>query len=298
MKLADNTLKTAREFFFSELQPIWGDEVNSLFFVWWNEKKGWTRSEIQLNADERLSESELLEFLKAIKRLKNQEPIQYILGSVPFADCKILVDSNVLIPRPETEEIVYHSLNLLKNVHFPIILDLCTGSGCIALAIKKNYPEATVYGVDFSEEAIRLAEHSAKLNQLEVEFFMEDVLKPSKTEYPPLDMIISNPPYILEMEKLSIHPNVLDFEPHLALFVNDSDPLSYYKRIIENYTRFLKEEGKLVFEINENMGKEIKYLLEDSGKFAEIQVILDLQGKERMVQCVKKSNYLMNEVNK
>jgi release factor glutamine methyltransferase len=289
MKLADNTLKTAKEFFYSELQPIWGDEVNSLFFVWWNEKKGWTRSEIQLNANERLSESELLEFLKAIKRLKNQEPIQYIIGSVPFGECKILVDSNVLIPRPETEEIVYHSLKLLKNIHFPIILDLCTGSGCIALAIKKNYPEATVYGVDFSQEAIQLAQRSAELNRLEIEFFMEDVLKPSVTDYPPLDMIISNPPYILEMEKLSMHPNVLDFEPHLALFVNDADPLLYYRMIIGNYAGFLKESGRLIFEINENMGQEIMGLLQDSDKFTEIEVVMDLQGKERMVQCVKKS---------
>jgi release factor glutamine methyltransferase len=133
-----------------------------------------------------------------------------------------------------------------------------------------------------------LAKRSAELNQLEVEFFMEDVLKPSKTDYPSLDMIISNPPYILEMEKLSMHPNVLDFEPHLALFVNDSDSLLYYKKIIENYSQFLKENGKLIFEINENMGQEIKTLLQASGEFIEIQVILDLQGKERMVQCVKK----------
>jgi len=289
MKLADNTLKTARDFFFSELQPIWGDEVNSLFFIWWNEKRGWTRSQIQLNMNERLSESELLEFLRAIKRLKNNEPIQYILGSVPFGDCKILVDSNVLIPRPETEEIVYNSLKLMRNVHFPVILDLCTGSGCIALAIKKNYPEATVYGVDFSEEAIQLAIKSAELNQLDVEFFLENVLQPSKTDYPALDMIISNPPYILEVEKMAMSSNVLDFEPHLALFVRDEDPLLYYRKIIENYSRYLKEGGKLVFEINENMARETKELIENSMEFEQIEEFIDLQGKERMIQCVKKS---------
>ena len=289
MKLADNTLKTAREFFNSELQPIWGDEVNSLFFIWWNEKRGWTRSEIQLNANERLSESELLDFLRAIKRLKNQEPIQYILGSVPFGDCTILVDSNVLIPRPETEEMVYHSLKLLKNIHFPVILDLCTGSGCIALAIKKNYPEATVLGVDFSSEAIQLAKKSAVLNKLEVDFILEDVRKPTTLNYPLLDMIISNPPYVLEMEKFSMSENVLNFEPHLALFVENEDPLFYYRKITENYTRFLKNDGILVFEINENLAKETISLLEESGEFTLIEVINDLQGKERMVQCVKKS---------
>jgi release factor glutamine methyltransferase len=288
MKLADNTLKTARDFFYKELEPIWGEEVNSLFFIWWNEKKGWTRSEIQLNVNERLSESELLEFLKAIKRLKNQEPIQYILGSVPFGDCKILVDSNVLIPRPETEEIVYTTLKLLRNLNFPVILDLCTGSGCIALAIKKNYPEATVYGVDFSNEAIQMAIKSAQLNELEVDFFLENVIHPSKMDYPPLDLIISNPPYILEVEKFSMSTNVLDFEPHLALFVNDDDPLLYYRKIIENYTRFLKVGGILVFEINENMARETHQLIENSGEFEQIEVICDLQGKERMVQCVKK----------
>lgn len=289
MKLADNTLKTAREFFFSELQPIWGEEVNSLFFIWWNEKRGWTRSEIQLNANERLSESELLEFLRAIKRLKNHEPIQYILGSVLFGDCTIFVDSNVLIPRPETEEIVYHSLKLLKNVHFPVILDLCTGSGCIALAIKKNYPESIVLGVDFSEEAIKLAQKSATLNNLEVEFILEDVRKTTSLKYPLLDMIISNPPYILEMEKLSMNENVLNFEPHLALFVDNEDQLFYYRKILENYTRFLKIGGKLVFEINENLASETRDLLEETDEFDQIEVILDLQGKERMVQCVKKS---------
>jgi release factor glutamine methyltransferase len=289
VKLADNTLKTAREFFNSELQPIWGDEVNSLFFIWWNEKRGWSRSEIQLNANERLSESELLDFLRAIKRLKNHEPIQYILGSVPFGDCTILVDSNVLIPRPETEEIVYRSLKLLKNIHFPVILDLCTGSGCIALAIKKNYPESTVLAVDFSYEAIQLAKKSAALNKLEVDFILEDVRKPTTLNYPHLDLIISNPPYVLEIEKLSMSENVLNFEPHLALFVENEDPLFYYRKMIENYIRFLKKDGILVFEINENLAKETMNILEESGDFTQIEVIKDLQGKERMVQCIKKS---------
>lgn len=289
MKLADNTLKTAREFFMKELMPVWGEEVHSLFFIWWNEKKGWSRSEIQMNANERLSESELLDFLRAIKRLKNQEPIQYILGLVPFADCQILVSPDVLIPRPETEEIVYESIKFLKNRPFPVILDLCTGSGCIALGLKKNYPEATVLGVDFSEGAIQMAQKSALRNNLEVDFFLEDVLRPSRTEYPPLDMIISNPPYVLEMEKLSMSANVLQFEPHLALFVQDEDPLLYYRKIIENYTVFLKEGGWLIFEINENLPSETSELLVRSGNFDPIGEFIDLQGKKRMIYGVKKS---------
>lgn len=289
MKLADNTLKTARDFFMKELVPVWGEEAPSLFFIWWNEKKGWSRSEIQMNANERLSESELLDFLRAIKRLKNNEPIQYILGSVPFADCTILVNPDVLIPRPETEEIVYESLKFLKNRHFPLILDLCTGSGCIALGIKKNYPEASVMGVDFSEGAIQLAKKNARLNELDVEFFMEDVLNPTRVEYPPLDMIISNPPYVLEMEKLSMSANVLQFEPHLALFVQDEDPLLYYRKIIENYASLLKDGGYLVFEINENLPEETRELLLRSAYFDSIGEFIDLQGKKRMIYGVKKS---------
>jgi release factor glutamine methyltransferase len=280
-------IQQAKDYFFSELLSVWGDEVNSLFFIWWNEKKCWSRSEIQLNNQYLLSNKEKGDFLEAVERLRQSEPIQYILGSVPFAGCTILTTKNVLIPRPETEELVYLLKERLKNKNSPSVLDLCTGSGCIALALKKNIPDANVTATDLSSEALDLAVKSAELNQLSVHFILSDVLNGNPVQGQ-FDLIVSNPPYIPPSESGKMHKNVLEFEPHLALFAPENDPLIFYRTIIEKYSPFLKKEAILAFEINESMAEETMKLAEKSLFFGSVECVTDMQGKPRMLLAVKK----------
>jgi release factor glutamine methyltransferase len=224
------------------------------------------------------------ERIKAItSRLKNFEPIQYILGETEFYGLKLAVNPSVLIPRPETEELVQWIIksNLPENI---AILDIGTGSGCIALAIKSRLKNAEVFGFDISENALVVARQNAIKNNLDVDFFQADILKLEDSEWKKFDVIVSNPPYIRESEKQLIHSNVLNFEPENALFVPDVDPLVFYRAIAFFARKHLADSGMLFLEINENLGFEMNEMLANSG-FSEIEIRKDINGKNRMVSC-------------
>jgi release factor glutamine methyltransferase len=283
MFVADNRVLSAKKYFFAALAETFSNsECKSMWTAVLSTYFGWTPSEILLNANERFSESDLLRIRSVVKRLQNQEPFQYIIGELYFADVKLKIDQRALIPRPETEELV--DLLTKIGVRFSEILDLCTGSGCIALALKSKFRSAKVSGLDLSSEAIALAQENARHTKLDVDFKVADVLnwKPAQT----YDLMVSNPPYIPAHEQAEMQPNVLDFEPHLALFVPDQDPLLFYRHIVELANACLVSDGYLAFELHEKWAQETKSLL-DVTDFKNIQIHTDLQGKERMLIAQK-----------
>lgn len=220
-----------------------------------------------------------------VSRLREFEPIQYILGETEFFGLKLHVNPSVLIPRPETEELV----SWISETEFKrgfSALDVGTGSGCIALALKKHFPESLVSAVDYSAETLETARKNGELNNLDVDFFQADILNWEKLKWENFDLIVSNPPYVRNSEKAAMFPNVLKFEPEKALFVSDEDPLIFYRKIAGLAREKLNEKGWLFFEINENLGKETVKLLEKKG-FHAIEIRNDLFGKNRMIRCRK-----------
>ncbi|MFV0593779.1 MAG: peptide chain release factor N(5)-glutamine methyltransferase [Draconibacterium sp.] len=218
-----------------------------------------------------------------VERLKLFEPVQYILGETEFYGLKLKVGPAVLVPRPETEELVNWILEI-ENVNNSRIIDIGTGSGCISLALKTGAPKANILGVDISEEALQVAKHNAGLNNLDVLFRKVDILKWEEYSWELQDIIVSNPPYVRESEKALMEANVLKYEPKGALFVSDADPLIYYRTIAEMAMRHLKPGGFLFFEINENLGKETADMLQTMG-FKEIQLKKDINSRNRMMRC-------------
>jgi release factor glutamine methyltransferase len=238
---------------------------------------GWKRTEILNEAVESSFPPKLFE---DFERLKTGEPIQYIMGKGPFYGREFFVSSATLIPRNETEELVHKIIKENPKAGLRV-LDIGTGTGCIpiSLALEMNNPE--MFAVDISEEALQIAQKNAVELSAKVTFSKCDIL--TKTpEVPELDILVSNPPYIPEQEKTEMHKNVLDFEPELALFVSNDDPLIFYRIIAEKGKQLLKSGGKLYFEINEKYGKEVAELLEEMG-YSDVKVLKDLNGKERMV---------------
>jgi len=220
-----------------------------------------------------------------VRRLKNFEPIQYILGETQFIDLKLKIEPLVFIPRPETEELVQW-ITVSCKYKSPSILDIGTGSGCIALALSRHIEMSRVSAVDILQDVINLARYNAKKNNLNVNFFCADIFHREKYEWNCYDIIVSNPPYVMEKEKKDIALNVLKFEPHEALFVPDDDPLVFYRAIAEFASYFLCEGGWLYFEINEQLGNEIMLLLKHGG-FGKIEIKKDINDKERMIRCCK-----------
>jgi release factor glutamine methyltransferase len=217
--------------------------------------------------------------------LRAGKPLQYILGETIFYNCSIKVNQSTLIPRPETEELVDLIIRENKNFNGTII-DFGSGSGCIAIALAVNLPFAQVTGVEISKEAIELARESADLNKVKVRFVKADIFRFDMEEAGMAGIIVSNPPYVRISEKVSMSRNVLDFEPHHALFVSDSDPLVYYKAILKIAEKVLSRSGHIYFEINEAMGQEMIRLLE-SFEYSEIEIIHDLNDKERIIKGTK-----------
>lgn len=247
---------------------------------------GWSFTEQVVKKNEQIPEADFEKTKKIVKRLKDFEPLQYILGETEFYGLKLKVNPSVLIPRPETEELVdwITKSGLPKNCS---VLDIGTGSGCIALALKSQFKDAEVFGIDISEKALEIAGQNAVINGLDVRFLKADILNRDHFEWENFDVIVSNPPYIMELEKAKMHANVLNFEPQNALFVSDNDPLVFYRSIAAFAKKHLKNFGLLYFEINENMGPEMFKLLIDFG-FSEIEVRKDISGKNRMVSCSNK----------
>lgn len=221
---------------------------------------------------------------KIIARLKRNEPIQYIIGFTEFFNLKFYVNKNVLIPRQETEELVNLIIKENKNKENIQILDIGTGSACIAISLAKNILNSQVSAIDISEDVIEVAKKNASLNNVQVAFIQHDILKNKKHKnIEKYNVIVSNPPYVTNSEKELMDKNVLDFEPSLALFVDDNNPLVFYKKITEFASKHLNKKGKLYFEINEQFGFETKELLQ-SYKFKNVAIIKDINGKDRIVK--------------
>jgi len=224
------------------------------------------------------------DFLQAIELLQQQVPLQYVLGETEFYGLNFKVDENVLIPRPETEELV--DWIITENQNAASIIDIGTGSGCIAIALAKNIKTATVFAVDNSEKAIKKAMYNAEYNNVEVNFLCKDILSETFFTQIKFDCIVSNPPYVRECEKKHMAANVLRFEPHSALFVPDDDALKFYAAIADFAISNLADKGKIYLEINENLAYETQHLFKQKG-FAFSELRKDLNGKDRMLKVKK-----------
>jgi release factor glutamine methyltransferase len=247
---------------------------------------GRSRTDVIMDRPLQLSSKEEEKLEEALKRLEQHEPIQYVLGEAPFYQHVFKVNTAVLIPRPETEELVHHICRRHAKEQGLRLLDIGTGSGCIAISLALCLPGAVVSAVDVSPSALEVAQENARLLGADVQFFETDILEEFPVALSLLDVIVSNPPYVRELEKSLMKPNVMEWEPHTALFVEDADPLLFYRRIAQLAEKLLKEGGWLYFEINEAYGKQVADLLEQKG-FMEVKTLKDLQKKDRMVQAKK-----------
>ena len=255
------------------------NEINSLSKQLFSSILKFSATEYLLNDDLLVADEDVERVVVAVNRLQNSEPIQYVVGSCEFYGLSLEVDKSVLIPRPETEELIEW---IRSKVASPTsIVDICTGSGCIALALKSIYSMASVEGWDISKEALNVASRNSVITSLPVLFKAIDVLNDILT-LENVDLIVSNPPYVRDSEKSLMADNVLKYEPHLALFVEDSDPLIFYNRIAQIAKEGLAKGGFLFFEINEAFGNEVVALLVQLG-FVDVELKRDMSGRERMV---------------
>lgn len=278
-------LKAVKQAFEEGLQDLYPSEEIQSFFVLLSEfLLNYSRLDTVLNQSEILSEETITTYGDALKRLQNQEPIQYIIGATEFFSMPLKVNSATLIPRPETEELVQWVLDFAHETDIQVdsLLDIGTGSGCIAIALAKHVPEARVSALDISEEAIKVATENAKQNDVAVNFMHTDIL--SVTTLPAsYACIVSNPPYVRNKEKKQMAPNVLENEPASALYVSDEDPLLFYRKIAQLAKGHLINGGQLFFEINEYLSKEMIALLTSEG-YSDVEVRKDMYGKDRMLR--------------
>lgn len=278
MRIASNRICDIERFAYSELQEVYSaDEIRNLLRIIFEEYLGWDLTTWLLSKQRTINQSDLLKINFAIKDLKRHRPIQHIIGKADFCGMTLRVDENVLIPRPETEGLVELAKDRCPSPKR--ILDLCTGSGCIAIALAKVIPNAEITAVDISEKALEVARQNAWNQGVEIKFMQADILSDDLAELPLFDLIVSNPPYVHEQEKADMQPNVLDYEPHLALFVPDNDPLLFYRRIAKTAHKHLVPNGLLIVEINENLGEETAGLLRAKG--FETSLHNDFKGKTR-----------------
>lgn len=246
-----------------------------------------SRVQLSLNQQQEITIAQQEELQTIVDRLLKHEPLQYVLGISHFYGLELKVNASVLIPRPETEELVDMVVKEYRNQQNLQILDICTGSGCIPIALAENLHTEVVYGLEVSGDALEVAKANAASYNQPINWLHQDIFEEVQTIAPAsLDIITSNPPYVLEEEQRQMRANVLDHEPHLALFVPDTDPLKFYKRIATVGYSLLKHGGKLYFEINERYGPETCDVLLQAG-FSEAKVVQDLFGKDRMVRAVK-----------
>ncbi len=266
-----------------ELEGIYTrEEIASLTFLIFEKLKGYSRTQFLLAGEEELNMEELSEIEGIVARLKRHEPIQYILGKTEFYGLPFRTVPEVLIPRPETEELVQWIIQE-NRIPAPTILDIGTGTGCIAISLRKNIPQSRVIACDISPVCISTATYNAQFNDTEVSVIEYDILKRTpEVDFPELDVIVSNPPYVREIEKARMEKNVLNHEPGLALFIPDDNPLLFYIRIADFASIHLRNRGRLYFEINEAFGQECLVMLLEKG-FSEVKLKKDMNGKDRMI---------------
>ncbi|WP_396211241.1 peptide chain release factor N(5)-glutamine methyltransferase [Flavobacterium sp.] len=292
-------VKEYKTTFLSELSPLYDEmEIESFFYIILESFHNKKRIDLALYPEMEMDALQLLRWQSTLAELKKEKPLQYIVGETEFYGLPFLVNENTLIPRPETEELVeliIKSYNLQPTTYNPKILDIGTGSGCIAISLAKNITNSQVFAIDVSEKALTTAKKNAEINEVTINFIQADILKVDDLENlsnynsklpSQYDVIVSNPPYVRNLEKSEIKPNVLEYEPHLALFVDDSDALLFYRKIAELAKKNLKENGKLYFEINQYLGKETVELLENLG-FNDVVLKKDIYGNDRIIQCTR-----------
>ena len=278
----------------SQLEAVYPED-EACALAWWmmEEMTGLSRTQLQFGCKDTTFSSNMQEKLREnISRLLHFEPIQYIFGHTLWNGLDLKVTPATLIPRPETADLIEQISNLnsqISNLKSPVkVLDIGTGSGCIAIALKKAHPQWQVTGMDISAEAIEVARENAQRNGVEVNFIQADIFSDKIGGIEHFDIVVSNPPYICESEKKTMRPNVLEFEPATALFVPDSDPLRFYRRIAELFALPLqgkgRERGYLFFEINEAYASETEQLLRQKG-YTDVRITRDIYGKERIIEC-------------
>ena len=288
-------LKNYKTTFLQELSSLYEEqEIESFFYIILEKLHGLKRIDLALNPQTVMDGAHLKQWKNIVSELKKQRPVQYILGETAFHGLSFLVNENTLIPRPETEELVEL---IIKSFESSVsgsglrILDIGTGSGCIAISLAKHLPTSEVFAIDVSEKALATAKKNAELNKVAIDFISTNILDVVTLSAvagldKQFDIIVSNPPYVRNLEKDEIKPNVLEYEPHLALFVDDIDPLLFYRKIAELAIKNLNPNGKLYFEINQYLGKETIKLLEDFG-FRNVELKKDIYGNDRIISCEK-----------
>lgn len=278
-------IRDYRAYFIQELTPICSaEEAESFFYIILEDLQQLKRVDLALSPDLSLSEDQLNQWNAYLTQLKLEIPVQYVLGKTNFFGLDFEVNPAVLIPRPETEELVDWIIESQKETAKDQnlrIIDIGTGSGCIAISLAKNIPNAQVTALDVSVAALATAKKNAQDNQVDVVFKNQNILETNDLQEK-FDVIVSNPPYVRDLEKVEIKKNVLDYEPHLALFVENDNALIFYKKIAELAQKNLKPNGFLFFEINQYLGSEMIGLLQDMG-FKNIILKKDIYGNDRMV---------------
>ncbi len=279
--------------FKSELQDIYPEtEISSLFYLLSYSLLNLKRVDIALNPNLKINISKEEEFNSALAKLKKETPIQYITGETEFYGLPFYVDKNVLIPRPETEELVEWIIKEVKSQKLKVksnsennlkILDIGTGSGCIAISLAKYLPNAEIWALDVSKKALEIAQKNSELNEVTIQFLNKNILTVKNLPIK-FDIIVSNPPYVRELEKQEIKNNVLNHEPHLALFVKDENALIFYSKIADLAKENLTKEGQLYFEINQYLAKETTNLLKQKG-FQNLELRKDIFSSDRMIKA-------------
>lgn len=284
MKMPNNTIKSAKVYFVDELNTVYdASELQQLMEITFMHYCSLSKIDLMLTDEKQLSESELIKIVDVVRELKCKKPLAYILGEWEFYGLNFKVNEFTLIPRPETEELV--ELILKENNENQTILDIGTGTGCIPIALKVTNKLFEISACDISLDALTIAKLNAKNNKVDVNFFECDILaERDKITNDKYDLIVSNPPYITSKEKSLMDANVLDYEPHLALFVEDNSPLLFYDAISDFAKNNLNSGGKLYFEINEHYGNETAELLIHKG-FHNVNIIKDINGKNRIIKA-------------
>ena len=285
LRFRSNRVRDIIALFHEELDNMYGGgEVGVFCEMLFEAFLGWDKVRLLTSKEHTIDQSDLLRFHWALEDLKQYRPIQHIIGYTDFCGCRIGVSPDVLIPRPETEEVVQWCISQFSIFNFQFsILDLCTGSGCIAIALKKAFPTADVTAVDISPKALEMARQNAQNNSVEVRFVQADVLNGVDGLSGSYGLIVSNPPYVRDSERAQMRRNVLDYDPALALFVPDDDPLRFYRAIAAMAKEHLSQDGMLVVEINEALAEETSAVFEAAGLAAETH--MDFRGKPRWISA-------------
>lgn len=278
-------LKAQKETFFKALENEYpAEEVFSFFFLLTEAFFGIKRLDLALNPEIEIDENQGQKLDLTLARLKKHEPIQHIIGETEFFGLTFKVDKNVLVPRPETEELVQWILDDFASEKKALkILDIGTGSGCIAISLAKHLSAAQISALDISEKALKIAKTNAEINNAEINFISEDILK-TETLTESWDIIVSNPPYVRQLEKKEMHRNVLEYDPPTALYVKDEDPLIFYKKITKLAKTALNSGGQLYFEINQYLAEETEKMMREQGFSTEKRK--DIFGNYRMLKGI------------